>query len=105
MPDLTIRDVPQPELDALLARAERHGRTLDEEARHVLHEAAAEQMLVMELERATQAVDAQLAKAAHAKGAQQSQATPSGSASPSKPRRAASGPRRRVKYEPTPGRG
>lgn len=87
MPDLTIHDMPEAEVDALLARAERHGRSLEQEARHVLHEAAAEQMLVMELERATRAVDAKLA------------------GPDTKPRRPASGPRRRVKYEPTPRRG
>lgn len=86
MPDLVIRDVPQAELEALTVRAERHGRVLEEEARHVLHEAAAEQMLLMELERATREVDAKLGSAV-------------------KPRRPASGPRRRVKYEPTPRRG
>lgn len=55
MPDLLIRDVPQDELDALAARAARHGRTGEEEARHLVHEAAAEELLLKQLERATRA--------------------------------------------------
>jgi plasmid stability protein len=89
MPDLIIHDVPEPELDALLARAERHGRSLEEEARHLLHEAAAEQMLLTELERATQATRRIDEQREHA---------------PLPKQRPARGPRRRVKYEPTPRR-
>jgi plasmid stability protein len=92
MPELTLDDIPQQELDALTARAERHGRTLEEEARHVLHEAAAEQLLVMELERVTEAADERLERTTAARPAS-SQA------------RGASRPRRRVKYEPTPRHG
>jgi plasmid stability protein len=87
MPDITIREIPQPEYDALSARAERHGRSVEDEARHLLHEAAAEQMLLSELQRATQAVDARL------------KATPA--AATARP----PGGRRRVRYEPTPRRG
>jgi plasmid stability protein len=87
MPDLTIRDMPQAELDALEQRGARHGRTAEEEARHLLHEAAAEQLLVSELERATRAVDARLSANAP-------------TAAPAAPR---SG-RRRYSYEPTPRR-
>lgn len=57
MPDLVIRDVPQEELDALAARGLRHGRTDEEEARHLIHEAAAEETLLAQLERASRAVD------------------------------------------------
>ncbi|CAN5658118.1 hypothetical protein BH23GEM9_BH23GEM9_23680 [soil metagenome] len=86
MPDLTIHDVPQEEIDALTARAARHGRTAEEEARHLVHEAAAEEMLVADLEAATRAAESKLSRAA----------VP-----------AATGPaqRRRYRYEPTPGRG
>jgi plasmid stability protein len=89
MPEMTIRDIPQQEYEALEARAARHGRTVDEEARHLLHEAAAEQMLISELQRATQAVDATLKAVAPAPAAGAQQATA----------------RRRVRYEPTPRRG
>lgn len=57
MPDLLIRDVPQAELDALAARGARHGRTDEEEARHLIHEAAAEERLLAQLERTSRAVD------------------------------------------------
>jgi plasmid stability protein len=90
MPDLVIRDVPKPDLDALLARAERHGRSLEQETLHLLHEAAAEQMLLMELERATHASRRIDEQREHI---------------PLPKQRPARGPRRRVKYEPTPGRG
>lgn len=86
MPDLTIRDIPQAELDALMERGERHGRSLEEEARHLLHEAAAEQLLVTELERAAEAVAARLDTMPAASTAAR-----------------ASG-RRRYRYEPTPRR-
>jgi plasmid stability protein len=85
MPDITIREIPQLEYDALSARAERHGRSVEEEARHLLHDAAAEQLLLTELQRATQAVDARL------------KAAPAAARPP--------GGRRRVRYEPTPRRG
>lgn len=90
MADLTIRDLPQDELDALRARAERHGRSVEEEARHLLHEAAAEEMLVEELERATRAAEAKMAEA-RAVAAD----PPAATASP---------PKRRYRYEPTPRR-
>jgi plasmid stability protein len=86
MPDLTIRDLPREELDALARRARRHGRSAEDEARHLLHEAAAEEMLVEDLERATRAADATLAAVRDAP-------TPATSA------------RRRTRYEPTPRRG
>jgi plasmid stability protein len=60
MPDLTIRGIPQDEMDALATRAARHGRTEEEEARHLIHEAAAEEMLLTQLEEATKAVEARL---------------------------------------------
>lgn len=60
MPDITIRDVPQEELDALESRAARHGRSTEAELMHLIHEAAREEMLVTELERATKAVEARL---------------------------------------------
>jgi len=60
MPDITIRDVPQEELDALESRAARHGRSTEAELMHLIHEAAGEEMLVTELERATKAVEAKL---------------------------------------------
>jgi plasmid stability protein len=88
MADLTISGMPQEELDALAARGHRHGRTLEEEARHLLHEAAAEELLVTELERAARAVEERL------KAVQPP-------ASVSKARAAG---RRRYQYEPTPRR-
>jgi plasmid stability protein len=93
MGELRIRDIPQEELDALAARGARHGRSAEEEARHVLHEAAAEERLVLDLERATRAVEERLNVARPAA------ATP-GSAAPA----VRSGGRRRYQYEPTPRR-
>ncbi|HSJ09193.1 MAG TPA: hypothetical protein VK928_04745 [Longimicrobiales bacterium] len=58
MPDITLHDVPREELDALEARGRRHGRTGAEELRHMLHEAASEELIVEQLERATAAVQA-----------------------------------------------
>lgn len=63
MPDLTIRGIPQDEMDALATRAAKHGRTEEEEARHLIHEAAAEEMLLTQLEEATRAVEARLRSA------------------------------------------
>ena len=60
MPDVTIRDVPQEELAALESRAARHGRSTEAELMHLIHEAAGEERLVTELERATKAVEARL---------------------------------------------
>ena len=40
MPQLIIPDVDQRTLEILRARAERHGRTVETEARHILVEAA-----------------------------------------------------------------
>lgn len=57
MPDLTIGGIPQDELDALAARAARHGRTAEDEARHLIHEAAAEELLLARLEEASRAVE------------------------------------------------
>lgn len=62
MPEITIRDVPQEELTAFEARAVRHGRTSEEELRHMLHEAATEELLMEQLERASAAVEATLKK-------------------------------------------
>jgi plasmid stability protein len=84
MPDLTIHEIPQEELDALAARGARHGRTLEDEARHLLHEAAAEQLLVAQLQQAS-VVEAKLETA-------------------QRPRIVAPAGRRRVRYEPTPRR-
>jgi plasmid stability protein len=61
MPDITIHDVPQDELAALELRAARHGRSAEAEVMHLIHEAAGEERLVTELERATKAVEARLA--------------------------------------------
>src|SRR5687768_9377249 len=58
MPDLTIRAVPQEDLDALDARATRHGRSTESEALHLIHEAAAAERLVQQLEKAQRAEDA-----------------------------------------------
>jgi plasmid stability protein len=66
MPDITIRDVPQEELEALESRAARHGRSAELELIHLIHEAAGEERLVTELERATKAVEARLAASAPA---------------------------------------
>jgi plasmid stability protein len=57
MPDLTIHAVPQEDLDALDARATRHGRSTESEALHLIHEAAAAERLVQQLERAQRAED------------------------------------------------
>jgi plasmid stability protein len=84
MPDITIHDVPQEELDALESRAARHGRSTEAEVMHLIHEAAGEERLVTELKRATQAVEARLSSAATSDSA----------------------PRRRYRsVEPTPRRG
>ena len=64
MPDVTIHDVPQEEIAALESRAARHGRSTEAELMHLIHEAAGEERLVTELERATKAVEAKLASAA-----------------------------------------
>jgi plasmid stability protein len=64
MPDITIHDVPQAELDAISSRAARHGRSAEAELMHLIHEAAGEEMLVTELERATKAVEAKLSSVA-----------------------------------------
>jgi plasmid stability protein len=63
MPDITIHDVPQEELAALELRAARHGRSAEAEVMHLIHEAAGEERLVTELERATKAVEARLSSA------------------------------------------
>src|SRR5690606_19819874 len=49
MPDITLHDVPSEEIDALEARGQRHGRTGAEELRHMLHEAASEELIVEQL--------------------------------------------------------
>lgn len=61
MPDVTIHNVPQEELTAIESRAARHGRSTEAELMHLIHEAAGEERLVTELERATKAVEAKLA--------------------------------------------
>lgn len=66
MPDIRIDDVPQEELEALKSRAARHARTLDAELRHIMHEAAGEELLVLELERATRAAEQTLEAAKRA---------------------------------------
>jgi plasmid stability protein len=88
MAELKVTGIPDEEFSALTVRATRHGRTVEEEARHLLHEAAAEQMLVAELERATRATEAVQAKLS--------------SVQPSRLGSAAT--RRRQRKEPTPGR-
>jgi plasmid stability protein len=88
MPDITIHDVPQEECDALAARGARHGRSAEEEARHLLHEAATEELLVLELERATRAVEERLNAAVPPVRSAAARATG----------------RRRFQYEPTPRR-
>jgi plasmid stability protein len=93
MPDLILHDVPEEELEALEARGARHGRSVEAEAKHLLHEAAAEERLLADLERATQAVDAKLRDTAAASQA----AVPRAAAAPA-PR-----PRYR-RFEPTPRR-
>ena len=64
MPDITIHDVPQEELDAIESRATRHGRSAEAEVMHLIHEAAGEERLVTELERATKAVEDRLSSVA-----------------------------------------
>jgi plasmid stability protein len=89
MAELKVTGIPDEEFSALTARAVRHGRTVEEEARHLLHEAAAEQMLVAELERATRATEAVQAKLS--------------SVQPSRHGSTATR-RQRQRKEPTPGR-
>jgi plasmid stability protein len=89
MAELKVTGIPDEEFSALTVRAARHGRTVEEEARHLLHEAAAEQMLVAELERATRATEAVQAKLS--------------SVQPSRHGSAATR-RQRQRKEPTPGR-
>jgi plasmid stability protein len=60
MADFTLRDVPDVELTAFATHAARHGRSAEEELRHLLHEAAAEELLVAQLEQATRAIDARM---------------------------------------------
>jgi plasmid stability protein len=57
MPDITIHDVSQEDLEALDSRAARHGRPTEAEVLHLIHEAAGEERLVSQLERATKKVD------------------------------------------------
>ncbi|HEX6134640.1 MAG TPA: hypothetical protein VFZ24_11785 [Longimicrobiales bacterium] len=64
MAEITIHDVPQEELSALESRAARHGRSTEAELMHLIHEAASEERLVTELERATKAVEARLSSPA-----------------------------------------
>jgi len=89
MPDLMVKDIPEEELHAIATRAARHGRSSEDEVRHLVHEAASEERLVIELERARQAVEATRAL----------NRTDSVSAAPAAP------PRRRYRsVEPTPRR-
>ena len=62
MSDVILRDVPDEELTAFATHAARHGRSAEEELRHMLHEAAAEELLVAQLEQATRAIDARMKK-------------------------------------------
>jgi plasmid stability protein len=87
MPDLTIRDIPADDVAALEARGARHGRSGEDEARHLIREAAAEEMLLQDLERVTRAVDAQL-----------------GAGTDAAVRGRAPARRRGRRFEPTPGR-
>lgn len=87
MAELTIRGMEAEDVAALEERAGRHGRTLEEEARHLLREAAAEQRLIADLERVTAA----------ARGLEPAGATARAPSVP--PSR-----RRRRSFEPTPGR-
>jgi plasmid stability protein len=90
MPDITIHDVPQVELDALDSRGARHGRSREGELRQLIHEAASEELLVTELERASEAVER--LKAVE-KAAEREVGPAVGTASP---------PRRRYRHQPTP---
>jgi plasmid stability protein len=58
MPDLTIHGVPDEELEALGARAGRHSRSAEEEVLHLIHEAAAEEQLLQQLEETSRASEA-----------------------------------------------
>ena len=62
MADLILRDIPEHELNAFASHAARHGRSAEDELKHMLHEAAAEQLLVAQLEQATRAIDARMKK-------------------------------------------
>jgi plasmid stability protein len=55
MPDLTVHAIPQEDFDALDARATRHGRDTEREVLHLIHEAAAGERLVQQLESARRA--------------------------------------------------
>jgi plasmid stability protein len=62
MADVILKDVPDDELTAFETHAARHGRSAEEELRHLLHEAAAEEVLTARLEQATRAIDARMKK-------------------------------------------
>ena len=62
MTDVILKDVPDEELTAFATHAARHGRSPEEELRHMLHEAAAEELLTARLEQATRAIDARMKK-------------------------------------------
>lgn len=66
--DLVIHDLPEQEVSALAARGRRHGRTAEEEARQLIHEAATEELLLGQLDAATRAVEARLRTAEQALG-------------------------------------
>jgi len=68
MPDITIHGVPPEELSAIESRAARHGRSTEAELMHLIHEAASEERLVAELERATREVEARLSTTTRSAG-------------------------------------
>jgi plasmid stability protein len=53
---LVLHDIPDADLEGLDARAARHGRTREAEARQLIHEAAREELLLRRLEDAAGAV-------------------------------------------------
>lgn len=60
MGDIVVRGVPDEELDALDARARRHGRTREAELRRMVHEAAREEQALRDLDRAARELDERL---------------------------------------------
>ncbi len=60
MGDIVVREVPDAELEALEERGRRHGRSREAELRQMIHDAAREERALMDLARATEAIDARL---------------------------------------------
>lgn len=58
MSDLTIHDVPQETLDAISARAQRRGQSIESAVMELLHSAASEERLRQDLDRNLRAVEA-----------------------------------------------